>query len=48
MGNGRKWAVETVYSSFKRLFGEHSLARGFENIVRELVGKVASGAVSIT
>ena len=25
----------------RRLFGEHSLARSFENIVRELVGKVA-------
>jgi hypothetical protein len=33
--------VETAYSTFKRLFGEHSLARSFEGIVRELVGKVA-------
>ena len=33
--------METAYSTFKRLFGEHSLARGFEGIVRELVGKVA-------
>jgi len=41
VGYGRRWAVETAYSSFKRVFGEHSLARGFENIVRELVGKVA-------
>ena len=41
VGYGRRWAVETAYSSFKRLFGEHSLARSFENIVRELVGKVA-------
>jgi len=40
-GYGRRWAVETAYSTFKRLFGEHSLARSFENIVRELVGKVA-------
>jgi hypothetical protein len=38
---GRRWAVETVYSTFKRVFGEHSLARSFENIARELVGKVA-------
>ena len=38
---GRRWAVETAYSTFKRLFGELSLARGFEGIVRELVGKVA-------
>jgi len=41
VGYGRRWAVETAYSTFKRLFGEHSLARSFENIVRELVGKVA-------
>jgi len=40
-GYGRRWAVETAYSTFKRLFGELSLARSFENIVRELVGKVA-------
>jgi len=40
-GYGRRWAVETAYSTFKRLFGKHSLARSFENIVRELVGKVA-------
>jgi hypothetical protein len=40
-GYGRRWAVETAYSTFKRLFGEHSLARDFGNIVRELVGKVA-------
>jgi hypothetical protein len=40
-GYGRRWAVETAYSTFKRLFGEHSLARSFENIALELAGKVA-------
>lgn len=40
-GYGRRWAVETAYSTFKRLFGELSLARGFEGIARELAGKVA-------
>jgi len=40
-GYGRRWAVETSYSTFKRLFGEHSLARNLENIARELAGKVA-------
>jgi IS5 family transposase len=40
-GYGRRWAVETAYSTFKRVFGEHSLARNLENIARELVGKVA-------
>jgi len=28
-GYGRRWTVETAYSTFKRLFGEHSLARSF-------------------
>ena len=41
VGYGRRWAVETAYSTFKRLFGEHSLARDLGNIVVELVGKVA-------
>jgi len=41
VGYGRRWAVETAYSTFKRLFGEHSLARSLECIARELVGKVA-------
>jgi hypothetical protein len=40
-GYGRRWAVETAYSAFKRLFGEHSLARSFESIARELASKVA-------
>ena len=40
-GYGRRWAVETAYSTFKRLFGEHSLARDMVNIVRELRGKVS-------
>jgi hypothetical protein len=40
VGYGRRWAVETAYSTFKRMFGEGSLARSFENIARELVGKV--------
>ena len=40
-GYGARWAVETAYSTFKRLFGEHSLARSLESIAGELVGKVA-------
>jgi hypothetical protein len=40
-GYGGRWAVETAYLTFKRLFGEHSLAKSFENIARELAGKVA-------
>jgi len=41
VGYGRRWAVETAYSIFKRLFGEGAMGRSFENIARELAGKVA-------
>jgi IS5 family transposase len=40
-GYGRRWAVETAYSSFKRLFGEGVMGRSLGSIVVELVGKVA-------
>jgi hypothetical protein len=40
-GYGRRWTVETAYSSFKRLFGEHNLARSMEGIAREIAGKVS-------
>jgi len=40
-GYGRRWMVEIAFSTFKRLFGEHSLARSLENIAHELVAKVA-------
>ena len=40
-GYGRRWAAETAFSTFKRLFGEHSLARTMDNITRELVAKVS-------
>ena len=38
-GYGRRWMVETVYSTFKRAFGEHCMAQTFRNIVKELVAK---------
>ena len=41
VGYGGRWAVETAYSTFKRLFGEHSLSRSLECIAMELAGKVA-------
>ena len=31
-GYGLRWMAETAFSIFKRLFGEHSLARSLENI----------------
>ncbi len=40
-GYGRRWAVETAFSTFKRLFGGHCLARVMDCITRELVAKVS-------
>jgi len=36
MGYGRRWAVETAFSTYKRLYGEHTISR---NIERELKTK---------
>ena len=38
---GDGWIVESAFSSFKRLFGEHVMARRYSNMVRELELKVA-------
>lgn len=40
-GYGRRWSVETAYSSFKRMFGEGVMGRGMGSIAVELAGKVA-------
>jgi hypothetical protein len=40
-GYGRRWTAETAFSTFKRMFGEHSMALTMENITRELTAKVA-------
>jgi len=39
MGYGRRWAVETAFSTYKRLYGEHTMSRNIENIERELKAK---------
>ncbi len=39
-GYGRRWVVETAYSTFKRVFGEGCMARGLVNTASELAGKV--------
>jgi hypothetical protein len=39
MGYGRRWAAETAFSTFKRLYGEHSMAKNMENIAKELAAK---------
>jgi len=38
-GYGRRWMVETAYSTFKRAFGEFCLARTMKNIKKELTTK---------
>jgi IS5 family transposase len=40
-GYGRRWAVETAYSTFKRLFGECAMGRSLGSIAVELASKVA-------
>jgi hypothetical protein len=39
MGYGRRWAVETAFSTYKRLYGEKTMSRNIENIERELKAK---------
>jgi len=36
---GRRWSVETAYSTFKRTFGEYCLAKTMKNITKELATK---------
>jgi hypothetical protein len=36
---GRRWSAETAFSTFKRLYGEYSMARSMENITKELSAK---------
>ena len=38
---GDGWVAESAFSSFKRLFGEHVMARRYSNMVRELELKAA-------
>jgi hypothetical protein len=38
---GQRWIVETVFSSIKRMFGEHTSATRFQNMVKETILKVS-------
>ncbi|MGB8032553.1 MAG: transposase, partial [Nitrososphaeraceae archaeon] len=38
---GHRWMTETVFSSMKRMFGEHVSARKFPNMVKEIFIKAA-------
>ncbi|MHC1630927.1 MAG: transposase [Methanotrichaceae archaeon] len=37
---GKRWSVETAYSTFKMIFGESCKAKTVENITREIMSKV--------
>ncbi|MGH9984988.1 MAG: transposase, partial [Nitrososphaeraceae archaeon] len=39
IGSGHRWAAETVFSSIKRMFGEHVKSIKWKNIVNELLMK---------
>ena len=36
---GKRWSVETAYSTFKRTFGEYCMAKTMKNITKELTTK---------
>ncbi|MGC2599659.1 MAG: transposase [Nitrososphaeraceae archaeon] len=36
---GHRWMAETVFSSIKRMFGEHVTARKFSDMVKEILLK---------
>lgn len=38
-GYGKRWSVETAYSTFKRALGEFCMAKTLENIRKELIIK---------
>jgi len=35
-GYGQRWNVESLFSAFKRIFGEHARAKEFDNMVKEM------------
>ena len=41
MSYGHRWMVETVFSSMKRMFGEHVSAKKFPNMIKEMFLKAS-------
>ena len=41
VGYGHRWIAETVFSSMKRMFGEHVSARKFPNMIKEMFLKAS-------
>jgi len=39
MDYGKRWAVETAFSTFKRLYGEYCMSKKMENISKEMIAK---------
>jgi len=39
-GYGKRWNVEILFSSFKRIYGEHARAKTFKNMIKEMEMKV--------
>ena len=39
MGYGKRWAVETAFSTFKRQYGEYCMAKNMESVKKELEAK---------
>jgi hypothetical protein len=39
MSYGRRWSVETAFSTFKRLYGEYCMAKNMESISKEMMAK---------
>ena len=39
MGYGRRWTVETTFSTFKRQYGEYCMVKNMESIKKELEAK---------
>jgi hypothetical protein len=38
---GHRWMAETAFSSMKRMFGEHTSAAKFQNMVKEMTMKIS-------
>jgi hypothetical protein len=39
MGYGRRWAVETAFSTYKRLYGENTMSRNMEKHSKRAEGQ---------
>ena len=47
VGYGRRWAAETAFSTFKRLYGEYCMAKNMETIAKELAAKAYNMVINL-